>query len=43
MIGDRVVYFFFYNQYLKLYNGAIWFCAARYVLLNYEQIAKSIV
>jgi len=42
MIGERVVYFFFYKQYLKLYNDTIWCVAALYVFLNYKQVVKNI-
>jgi len=43
MIENRVVYFFYYKPYLKLYNHAVCCIAALYVFLHYKQIAKDIV
>jgi len=40
MIGDRMVYFFNYKQYLKLYDHALGCISAFCVFLNYEQNAK---
>jgi len=43
MIGDRVVYFFCYKQYLKFYNHVVRYIAALYVFLNYKEITVDIV